>query len=299
MKLVRYDSPEVTRTLASTEVRACWGWSALALVAIASVMGLLIVLVMSFIASVHAAVWLSAPIVLALNALLLWRGRSPRLNWVLAADANRVYVRLFVWRGRSADNPNEPDVLMLEASEILSMSAQTVEVFLDGSEAKVVEQLVIEPTQMTVENSVREVQSLQCETGQCGTGLFPMDKQSFVAIYEGRLVIGWKPCRPRLQEFLQQVAQQCPNISIVHLKCPELDLNGIWRGISSNLRKELSVQERRKLGQAQRLGLGSNCVWLLSRYKHISFHKAAAILAEIGREEAGADDSAGCSGCCL
>jgi hypothetical protein len=299
MKLARVDSPEVIHTIASTEVRACWGWSPWFLVAIASVLGLSITLVLSFIASVRTAVWLGAPTIVALSALLLWRGRSPRLNWVLAAAANWVYVRLFVWRGRSADNPDEPDVLMLEASEILSMSAQTVEVFLDGSEARVVEQLVIEPTQMIMKDRVRDVLSLQCDTGQCGTGLFPMDKQSFVAIHEGSLVIRWKPCRPRLQEFLRQVAQECPNISILHLECPELDLNGIWRGISKNLRKDLSVLERQKLGQAQRLGLGSDCVRLLSRYKHISYHRAAAILAEIGREEAGVEDSAGCSKCRL
>jgi hypothetical protein len=285
MKLERFDSPEVARAIASTEVRACWGWSAWALVAIASVLGLLIVLVVSFVATARAAIWLSAPIVLALNALLLWRARSSRLNWVLAAGANRVYVRLFAWRGRSMENPNEPDVLMLEASEILSMSAQTVEVFLDGSEARVVEQLVIEPTQMTMENRVGYVPSLQCGNGHCGTRLFPMDKQSFVGIHEGRLVIEWKPCRPQLREFLRQVAQECPNISIAHLKCPELDLNGIWRGISKNLRKDLSVQERRKLVQATRLGLGWDCTRLLVRYRHISFHKAAAYLAEIEREE--------------
>jgi hypothetical protein len=190
------------------------------------------------------------------------------------------------------DNPDEPDVLVLDASEILSMSAQTVDVFLDGSEATVVEQLVIEPTQMSMENRVRDVQSLQCGTGQCGTGLFPMNKQPFVGIHEGRLVIEWRPCRPRLEEFLRQVAQECPNISIAHLKCPELDLNGIWRGISKNLRKDLSVQERRKLVQATRLGLGWDCTRLLVRYRHISFHKAAAYLAEAEREEtATGDDS--------
>ncbi len=41
----------------------------------------------------------------------------------------------------------EPDVIILEASEIASMSARTVEVFLDGSKPRIVEWLVIEPSQ--------------------------------------------------------------------------------------------------------------------------------------------------------
>ena len=282
MRFVRFDSPEVARSIASTRAVARWGWSALVLVCIASVLGLLIAFVVNLIASARTAVWFGVPVVLALNGLILWRGRSARLNWVLAACADRVYVRLFVRRGSGLGNLNEPDVLIFEAPEIRSMSAQTVEVLLDGSKSRVVEHLVIKPVQTITEDISSDIDSLRCTTGLLATG-----KQTFVASYEGRLIIEWKWCRPALQAFLRQVVQECPSISIADVECPELDLNGIWRGISRNLRKDLSVQERRKLGQAQRLGFGSDCARLLSRYKHISFHKAAAILTEIEREEAG------------
>ena len=38
------------------------------------------------------------------------------------------------------------------------------------------------------------------------------------------------------------------------------------------------------LVQAKRLGFGCNCAGLLSRYKNISFGKAAAYLAEIEQD---------------
>jgi hypothetical protein len=60
----------------------------------------------------------------------------------------------------------------------------------------------------------------------------------------------------------------------------ELDLNAIWSGISLNL----EAQKRQLLVQAKRLGFGCDCTRLLSRYKYISFRKAAAYLAEIERE---------------
>jgi len=56
--------------------------------------------------------------------------RSRRLNWVIAGCADRIFVRLFVRRRRSRADAEEPDVIMLEASEIASISARTLEVFL-------------------------------------------------------------------------------------------------------------------------------------------------------------------------
>lgn len=117
------------------------------------------------------------------------------------------------------------------------------------------------------------------------------DKAVLVAYEEGRLTIEWKWWRPALRVFLQQVIQECPSVVIVPEERSELDLNGIWRGISRNLRKDLGAQERQMLVQAKRLGFGCNCAGLLSRYKNISFRKAGAYLAEIEREEAEAGRS--------
>lgn len=277
MKLVGSDSPEVAHSIASTRALACWGWSALALACIASVLGLLIALVMSLYVSVRVAAWLSVPVVIALNVYLLWRGRSPRLNWVLAGCAERVYVRLFVRRGKGRGEVKEPDVLILEPSEIASMSARTIEVFLYGPKPRIVEWLVIEAAQAVAEDISRHIRPL----------LTPPGKQVFVANEGGRLTMEWKWCRPALRVFLQQVARECPSVVIAPEERSELDLNAIWRGISLNL----DAQKRQFLVQAKRLGFGSDCKRLLSRYKYISFRKAAAYLAEIEREEAEAGRS--------
>jgi len=219
------------------------------------------------------------PVVVALNAYLFWRARSPRLNWVVMGCADRVYVRLFVRRGRGRTEPNEPDILAIEASEIASMSIRTVDVFLYGPKPRTVEWLVIGPVQMVGDDISRHIRPL----------LAPDGKQVFVVNEEGRLTIEWKWCRPALREFLRQIARECPSIVIGPEDRSELDLNGIWHGISLNL----DAQKRRLLVQAKRLGFGSNCRWLLCRYKYISLRKAAAYLAQIEREETGEE-----SDCC-
>ena len=61
--------------------------------------------------------------------------------------ADRVYVRLFPWRSGGHSQAHEPDVLVVEAREIASMSIRTVEVFLYGPKPRIVEWLVIEPAQ--------------------------------------------------------------------------------------------------------------------------------------------------------
>jgi hypothetical protein len=194
MKLTRSDSPEVARCIASTRARACWVWSATTLACIASVLSLLIALAVDFIGSARAAVWLGVPVLVGLNAFLIWRGRSPRLNCVVAASADRVYVRLIVRRVRRRDHAEEPDAIWLEASEIASISPQTIEVFLYGPKPKVVERLVIEPVQATAESVSDSI----------GVLLAPFDpgKQALVAREDGRLIMDWKWYRPALQDFL-------------------------------------------------------------------------------------------------
>ena len=223
------------------------------------------------------------PIFLALNGYVLWRAQAAHRRWVAVGRADRLYIRLFAWRRRGHDDVREPDVLVLEGREIASISARTVEVFLDGSKPRIVEWLVIEPSQTVADGVSSHVRPL----------LMPMepDKAVLVAYEEGRLTIEWKWWRPALRVFLQQVIQECPSVVIVPEERSELDLNGIWRGISRNLRKDLGAQERQMLVQAKRLGFGCNCAGLLSRYKNISFRKAGAYLAEIEREEAEAGRS--------
>lgn len=283
MKLIRSDSPEVVRDIASAGVLACWGSSTLVLV-FAGVWGLLIALALRIV-SVHAAVWIGFPAFVALNLFYLWRGRSPRLNWVIAVGAERVYVRLFARRGRKKRDADEPEIMVLEASEIASMSAHAVEVFLYGPKPKAIEWLVIEPAEAVAKDVSDHIRPLQCATGPYLCDIRPIDpgKQVFVGNEQGPLTIEWKWCRPALRKFLQQAAQQRPFIVIGPEERSELDLNGIWNG----LMEKPNAQQRRMLVQATRLGYGRKCVDLLSRHRAMTLQEAAAYLAEIEQEMPG------------
>lgn len=283
MKLVRSDSPEVARAIASTGAIACWG-SALVLVLIATLSSLLIALAVSVIVSVRAAVLIAVPVFLALDVLLLWRGRTPRLNWVVAVCDDCVYVRLFAWRGKN--QTGEPEIIVLEPAEIASMSARTVELFLYGTKPKVVEWLFIKPAEGVAKDVSDHIRPLQCAwPNLCGIRPTDPDKQVFVGNQERSLAIEWKWCRPALRRFLQQVAQQCPSVVIGPEGRSELDLNGIWNG----LREKPNAQQRRMLVQATRLGFGRKCVDLLSRRRAMTRQEAAAYLSEIEQEVPGRD----------
>ncbi len=248
--------------------------------------GLLIALLVGLMISTRAAVWVGAPTVLLWNGYMLWRSRSPRLNWVIVVCAERVYVRLFAKRGRKHANV-DPEILVLESSEIASMSAHSIELFLHGPKPKVVEWLVIEPADIVAEAVSEHIRPLQCVMSPNICGIRPMDpdKQVYVSSEQGPLTIEWKWCRPTLRSFLKRVAQQCPSIVIGPELCSELDLNGIWHGI----REEPNAEQRRMLVRAKRLGFGSKCVQLLSLHRFGTFpslQKATAYMAEIERDEA-------------
>lgn len=281
MKLVRSDSPEVARAIASTGAIACWG-TALAPVLIATLSSLLIALPLSVIFSIRAAVLIAVPVFLALVVFLLWRGRTPRLNWVVAVCDNCLYVRLFARRRKNQIDVEEPEIMVLEPAEIASMSAHTVELFLYGAKPKVVEWLLIKPAEVVAENVSDHIRPLQC-AGPNLCGIRPTDpgKQVFVGNREGPLTFEWTWCRPALRRFLQQVAKHCPFVVIGPEERSELDLNGIWNG----LREKPNAQQRRMLVHATCLGFGRKCVELLSRHRAMTRREAAAYLAEIEQED--------------
>lgn len=286
MRLVRSDSPEVIQFVRSARTLVCWGWSALALVCVASVPGLLIALLVGLIVSMRAAVWVGVPIILGWDLYILWRGRSRRRNWVLAACDDRVYVRLFVRRVKGWPVIREPDIMVLEASEIASISAHTIQLFLYGPKPKVIEWLVIKPADTVAEAVCSHIRPLQYGSPNiCGIRPIDPGKQVFVGNENGALTVEWRWCRPALRAFLQQVARQGQGIAIGPENRSELDLNGIWHG----LREEPNIQQRRLLVQAAHLGFGHECVKLLSLYRFgtfPSYQKATAYMAEIEREEA-------------
>jgi hypothetical protein len=279
MQLVRSNSQEIVQSIATAGAWASRNWYTLGFACAANLLALFIAIAVSVGVSVRAAGWLSVPVLLALNGYVLWRAQASHRRWVIVGCADRVYVRLFAWRNKGHADVNEPDVLVLEAREIASMSIRTVEVFLYGPKPRTVEWLVIEPAQTVVDAVSGHVRPL----------LTPMepDKAVLAVHEEGGLTIEWKWWRPALPVFLQQLVQECPSVVITAEERSELDLNGIWRGISLNL----DQQQRQLLVRAIRVGFGCECKRLLSRYKYISFQKAAAYLAEVEREEAGTGHS--------
>ena len=279
MKFLRSDSPEMARSISSSAALACWGWIVGPLM-YASVVALFLAVAVGFI-SVRAAVWIGVPVFVGLNSYMLWRARSPRLNWGVAGSADQIFVRLFLWRVKKRDDLREPDVLALEAPDIASIRVRTVEVFLDGSKPKLVEWLVIEPSAAVSESFTNHLRSILNSTGVRETG-----KQAIVTMENGCLTMEWKHCSPSLPEFLQRVARGCPSVVIGAAERSELDLNGIWRGISRNLRESVNPEGRQKLVRAKRLGFGCDCAALLGRYRRLSFREAGAYLADIEREEA-------------
>jgi len=287
MQLVRSDSPEVLHKIASAGAWACRNWHTLRFVCAANVLAILIALVVSLGVSVRAAAWLSVPILLALNGYVLWRAKASHRRWVMVGCADRLYVRLFAWRSGDHGDVHDPDVLVLEASEIASMSIKTIEVFLCGPKPKFAEWLMIEPTQAVAEDISRYIRPL----------LRPLepDKAVLVADEEGCLTIEWKWWHPSLRILLPEVERECPSVAIAPEKRSELDLNGIWY----RSREKPNGQQRQMLVQATRLGFGCECAQRISQYKHMSFREAGAYLAEIEREETGTESSAGSSICQL
>lgn len=281
MKLVESDSPEVVHSVSSAGAWASRNWYTLGFACAANVLGLLIVLAVGLGVSVRATAWTSAPVFLALNGYVLWRVQASHRRWIAIGSADRLYVRLFAWRSGDHGDVREPNVLVLEAPEIASISIRAVNVFLYGPRPKLVEWLVIQPAQTTTDAISSHVRPILAAADP--------DKAVLVKHEEGRLTIEWKWWRPGLRVFLQQLQQECPSVIVGPEERSELDLNGIWRGISLNL----DQQKRQLLGRAIRLGFGCDCKRLISRYKYISFQKAAAYLAEVEREETGKE-----SPCC-
>lgn len=279
MKLINVDSPEVITSLGSTRALACWIWSPRTLVIFASLPSLVIAIAVGLLMSVQAAVWISIPVFLLSNVFLLWRGRSPRLNWVVAGCADKVFVRLFGKRGWNRSEPAGSEVLVLATSEIASMLIRTFDVFLDGSKPKVAQWLVIEPSNAVAEEILSQIPPLLLSDDP--------GKQPYVSSDGSSLTMKWRWCHPELRTFLNRLVRECASIVIGPEERSELDLNGIWAGFSRNAWKELNTQERQQLVLAGRLGFGLECEWLLSRYKCIALQESAAYLAEIAREETG------------
>ena len=282
MKLARSDSPEVARCIASARLRANRYLSIALIGLLPSLVILLVSLVVGFLVSVQGAAWLCVPAFLAWNSWVLWRARSPHLSWIIGVHDERVCIRLFVGFGRAWRSLNLPDVIILEASEIASMSIRTVEVLVYGPKPRIVEWLMIEPTQAAAENLSDQIPSFLADNRSPDFWTPYLGERLHWANDDRRFAIGWKMCRPALRVFLRQVARECPSIVVGPEESSELDLNGIWHGVRGGPNPE----QRLMLVEVRRLGFGPDCTKLLNRYRGMPYREIGAFWAEIQREEA-------------
>lgn len=272
MRFVRSDTPEVSSSVASASVRASRRFPAFFPGFTLNALILLIAVAVSHFVSLRAAALLGVPVFLAWNGYVLWSLKFSSRRWVIAACDGRVYLRLLMARG------SEPHVIVLEASEITSISIKTAEVFVYGPNPEYAEWLVIEPAQAIAEIVPPQSLSFLEDIWTNNSGNFAR-----VGLLDGRLTIGWKWCHPALRLFLQQVAREYPLVVMAPEEHFELDLNGIWKG-----KGKPDAQQRQMLLRAKRLGFGGECAQRLSQYKQMSLREAAVYLAKIEQEEAGA-----------
>jgi len=194
----------------------------------------------------------------------------------------RVCIRLFVGFGKAWRSLNLPDVIVLEGSEIASMSIRTVEVLVYGPKPRIVEWLMIEPTQAAAKSLSDQIPSFLADNRSPDFWTPYLGERLHWANDDRRFAIGWKMCRPALRVFLQQVARECPSIVVGPEESSELDLNGIWHGVRGGPNPE----QRLMLVEARRLGFGPDCTTLLNRYRGMPYREIGAFWAEIQREEA-------------
>ena len=276
MKLVRSDSPEVADSIASARTVVNRYLPILHLGLLPN-LGIVALTLIGLIFSGRAAVWVGVPMFFAWNAWVIWRARSPRLSWVIKTHADRIFIRLWAGFGKAWREVDEPDVMVLEASEIASVSIRSVEVFIYGPKPKIVQWLMIEPIQAVARSVSARIPSFftEAEIRHLGERVYWVND-------DRHLAVGWQMCQPNVRIFLQQFAQGHPSIIIGTEECSELDLNGMW-----NSRTKPNTEQQKMLVQAIRLGFGCECVQRVGRYKHMSSREAAAYLARIGREGAG------------
>ncbi len=282
MKLVRSDTPEVARCIDSASVRASRHWPAFYYGFPLNLLIVLIAAALSFMAPTRSAAWFGASMFLAWNVHLLWFAKFSRRNWVLAVRADRVYIRLYMTLETDPNGISEPDVIVLEASEIASMSIRTVDVFLYGPKPKLGECLVIEPARAAAENVPAHIATFLgdwCTLGCCGE--FSSINLVRVTNENGRLIVAWRWCHPALRMFVRQVAREYPAVVIGPEEHSELDLNSIWHGYRS---MNLDAQQRQSILRAKRLGFGPDCARLLTLRKGLSWQEAQVYLAEFEEE---------------
>lgn len=292
MKLLRSDTPEITRNIDSARILARRYWPAFVYNCSLDLIILFFALASSLFVSVRAAALFGTLMIVAWTVYAFWSAKSSCRNWTMAVFAGSVYVRLCLKHEAAPNDVDQPDVVVFDASEIDSMMVRSVETFLYGPKPKLAECLVIQPSPAVSVSLPHYRASLLDDCGALGSCGVPSPSNLVrVTKEDGRLIVAWRSCDPALRVFIRQVKQELPSLVLGPEEHSELDLNGIWHG----LREEPNAQQRRLLVQAAHLGFGDECIKLLSLHRSGTFtsiRTATAYLVEIELEEVATNHSA-------
>jgi hypothetical protein len=288
MRLLRSDSPEVIRALASqdcvsadsprSEVGRALGGSML--------IGLLFL-------CLRGAHWdyagqLAGAVLVIWNGVQLWRATFKRRHWLLAACEGRFYIRLFNPVGSRSGQDTEANVLTLDMAEVGGIQVRTADIFIHGPKPTVYEWLVIEAKRELWASAADHFERL----GQPAPGFCPVAAGNgpygewFAGWWNERVSVRWLGYRPTLKEYVRRIAARYPDLTIQPEAHPELDLVSIV--------SKREPERRRLLAQAKKMGFNNECVWALYMYTGCTLYQRTKSLKEaqeyMSTVDVGADD---------
>jgi hypothetical protein len=260
MRLIRSDSPEIAQALSPRNcLLADSPWTDLpGTIAGNFLIGILFLGLRTF--EWDYTTRLVGALLILWNGMRLARATFSRRHWMVAACAERFYVRLFKPTVPGPRHNTEADVMALDVAELAALQIRTTDVFVRGPKPKVYRWLVLEPVQEVRPSIADWFERL----GPLPHGACPVPaadgsyREWFTRHESGSVTVAWYQYRPALEKFLRQTASRFPNLTILPEAHTELDL------ISFVSKRE--PERRRLLAQAKRMGFNGDCVGALFLY---------------------------------
>jgi hypothetical protein len=221
------------------------------------------------------------------NGMRLAHATFSRRHWMVAACAERFYVRLFKPIGGGSRQDAEPDVMALDMAELAAIQIRTADVFVRGPKPKVYQWLVVEPVKEVRASVADQFEQLgPLPPGSCPIPAADGSYREWFTRYEGGSVtVAWHQYRPLLEKVLRQIASRFPNLTIRPEAHTELDL------VSFINKPE--PERRRLFVQAKRMGFSRDCVWALYSYTDYTLYQHRRSLKQSAEYMANIDIGAG------
>jgi hypothetical protein len=179
---------------------------------------------------------------------------------MVAACAERFYVRFFETIRAGWSKSTEADVMALDVAELAAIQIRTTDVFVRGPKPKVYQWLVLEPVPEVRPSIADQFEHLgPLPPGTCPIPAADGTYREWFTRYEGGSVtVAWYQYRPALEKFVRQIASRFPNLTMLPEAHTELDL------VSFINKPE--PERSRLFAQAKRMGFSRDCVWALCMY---------------------------------